>query len=43
MGGTYTADAFRAFEAVNGVQYFASDAEYLEYMTEHADDEHAES
>ena len=39
MGGTYTADSFRAFQSVNGVQYFASDAEYWEAY----DDEHAES
>lgn len=37
MGGTYTADSFRAFLPANGVQYFSSDEEYLEYKAEHAD------
>ncbi|WP_279611785.1 hypothetical protein [Ruthenibacterium lactatiformans] len=41
MGGTYTADAFRAFTPVNGIQYFVSDTEYQEYITDN-DTEHAD-
>lgn len=41
LGGTYTADAFRAFTPVNGIQYFVSDTEYQEYITDN-DTEHAD-
>ena len=41
LGGKYTADAFRAFTPVNGIQYFVSDTEYQEYITDN-DTEHAD-